>query len=118
MYVLPSTAICIFNSNIIQNQTVVIHPFTSLFFFIGAGWFGIRKSFSQFVLSTLPCLQEYGNIGYHSARVNQPTTSSSNRNEQATSDDHDKYDKRSKEMNKKNDHLKPVVPIISIDMPD
>lgn len=81
-----------------------------------AGWFGIRKSFSQFVLSTLPCLQEYGNIGYHSARATQATTSASERNEQA--DDYEKHDKRAQELNKKNDHLKPVVPIISIDMPD
>jgi len=78
-------------------------------------WFGIRKSFSQFVLSTLPCLQEYGNIGYHSARASQNQTTG--RSGQSM-DDFDKIDKRAQDNNKKNDHLKPVVPITSIDMPD
>lgn len=80
-----------------------------------SGWFGIRKSFSQFVLSTLPCLQEYGNINYHSARASQNQTTG--RSGQSM-DDFDKIDKRAQDNNKKNDHLKPVVPIISIDMPD
>lgn len=64
----------------------------------------------------MPCLQEYGNIGYHSARANQNAPTDSNGQ---PLDDFDKNDKRTQDMlNKKNDHLKPVVPIISIDLPD
>lgn len=80
------------------------------FFF--AGWFGIRKNFSQFLLSTLPCLQEYGNIGYHSTR-NQNANS-----EPANSQAEEPDENKSKDSLKKFDHLKPVMPIVSIDMPD
>lgn len=81
-------------------------------------WFGIRKSFSQFLLSAMPFLQEYGNISYHSERNNaaqsQPLDGS-------TTTVHlgeiDKYDKKNKKLNK-NDYMKPVVPIVSIDLPD
>ncbi|CAD7087450.1 unnamed protein product [Hermetia illucens] len=78
-------------------------------------WFGIRKNFSQFLLSTLPFLQEYGNISYHTESGGQTVPLDSN----VQLDDFDKHDKKSKKaLSKKNDHLKPVVPIISIDIPD
>lgn len=103
-------------------------------------WFGIRKSFSQFLLSSMPCLQgnpflflfefffkkeisfnnrlflhlEYGNIGYHSTR-NQSVPLDST----AQLDGYEGARCKSKDMlNKKCDQLKPVVPIISIDLPD
>lgn len=79
------------------------------------GWFGIRKSFSQFLLSALPFLQEYGNISYHTENgQNVPVL-----DQNVRLNEFDKNDKRSKKaLNKKNDLLKPVVPIISIDIPD
>lgn len=106
------------------------------------GWFGIRKSFSQFLLSALPCLQgillrscnflsihsstrelnviefifppaEYGNIGYHTGDT---------RNQSVPLDSTTQLDdtrRKSKDiLNKKCDQMKPVVPIISIDLPD
>lgn len=65
----------------------------------------------------VPCLQEYGNISYHteSAGQTQPLDTAT-----AQLDEFEKYDKKGKKaaLSKKNDHLKPVVPIISIDLPD
>lgn len=86
-----------------------------LFISFPPGWFGIRKNFSQFLLGVLPCLQEYGNISYHteSAGQTQPLDTT------VQLDEFEKYDKKGKKaLSKKNDHLKPVVPIISIDLPD
>lgn len=97
------------------------------------GWFGMRKNFSQFLLCALPFLQEYGNISYHAEQ--QPVQpSSNNRRSDGSSDSSGrdgpdataqldefsvKHERRSKKYNnKKIDHLKPVVPIISIDLPD
>lgn len=68
----------------------------------------------------MPCLQEYGNIGYHSTR-NQNGTTVDTTNVQL-----DEFataaavanQRKSKDGLKKNDHMKPVVPIISIDLPD
>lgn len=60
----------------------------------------------------MPCLQEYGNIGYHSTRgQNVPLDTN------GQPDETSKSDRKMKDI-KKNDHLKPVVPIISIDQPD
>ena len=85
---------------------------TILFFFLG--WFGIRKNFSQFLLCALPFLQEYGNISYHTENgQNLPLDSN------VQLDEFGKPEKKNKKvLNKKMDHLKPVVPIISIDLPD
>jgi hypothetical protein len=80
-------------------------------FFIIAGWFGIRKNFCAFLLTVLPCLQEYGNISWNHAERGQ--------NVPLQLDEFEKYDKKAKKaLSKKNDLLKPVVPIISIDLPD
>lgn len=78
-----------------------------------AGWFGIRKNFSQFLLSTLPCLQEYGNIGYHSTRNRNDNPQATNNSQTDESED-----SKAKDALKRFDHLKPVMPIVSIDMPD
>lgn len=76
-------------------------------------WFGIRKNFCQFLLNAMPCLQEYGNISY--------TTDTTNNYGQSVpleinnEFEFEKYDKKSKKaLSKKNDSVKPVVPIISI----
>ena len=72
-------------------------------------WFGIRKSFSQFLLSVIPCLQEYGNISYNA----------DNADTNVQLEEFEKFDKKSKKaLSKKSDNMKPVVPIISIDIPD
>ncbi|XP_053948419.1 transmembrane protein 185B [Anastrepha obliqua] len=76
-------------------------------------WFGIRKSFSQFLLSSMPCLQEYANIAYH---ANRSTAAQSVPLDASTSTAHTGNKKSKKGA--KNDSMKPVVPIISIDMPD
>lgn len=80
-------------------------------------WFGIRKNFSQFLLCTLPFLQEYGNICYHTENAqNVPLDSAA---ADVPLDNRHGGGKCNKKMaNMKNDHLKPVVPIISIDVPD
>lgn len=89
-------------------------------------WFGIRKSFSQFLLSAMPFLQEYGNISYHAETqsnagqsVPLDASSSSTSNIAATDPLHEfsKHEKKSKKA-AKNDIMKPVVPFISIDLPD
>uniref|UniRef100_U5EWF6 Putative conserved plasma membrane protein n=1 Tax=Corethrella appendiculata TaxID=1370023 RepID=U5EWF6_9DIPT len=82
-------------------------------------WFGIRKNFSQFLLNILPCLQEYGNISYHTENgQNVPLDAANNTNVQL--EEFENYDKKSKKaaLNKKTDNMKPIVPIISIDLPD
>lgn len=64
----------------------------------------------------MPFLQEYGNISYHtdnSGAQSQPLDSSTTVN----LGEFGKHDKKSKKGTK-NDSLKPVVPIISIDLPD
>ncbi|XP_016998254.1 transmembrane protein 185B [Drosophila takahashii] len=90
-------------------------------------WFGIRKSFSQFLLSAMPFLQEYGNISYHpethsNAGQSMPldaNATSSSTSMAASEQLHEfgKHDKKSKK-GAKNDILKPVVPFVSIDLPD
>ncbi|XP_033326357.1 transmembrane protein 185B [Megalopta genalis] len=69
-------------------------------------WFGIRKDFCHFLLGLCPLLQEYGNISYQ-PRSDQDQPPS----EPMVSDKNEKHVK-------KIDLTKPVVPIISIDMPD
>lgn len=87
-------------------------------------WFGIRKSFSQFLLSAMPFLQEYGNISYHtetnnpnSSNQTQPLEDDGGSGHVNIGDMTDKHHKKNKKLNK-NDSMKPVVPIISIDIPD
>lgn len=68
-------------------------------------WFGIRKDFCSFLLGACPLLQEYGNISYqpeqrqNGVELEQPK---------------DKSDAQIKKL----DLMKPVLPIISIEMPD
>ena len=70
------------------------------------GWFGIRKDFCHFLLSLCPLLQEYGNISYQS------------RNEQDQPPSEPMVSEKGEKHIKKIDLTKPVVPIVSIDMPD
>lgn len=70
-----------------------------------SGWFGIRKDFCTFILGACPLLQEYANIAYHSER-------------QTNGVEMQQTEKREHNVLKKADLLKPVLPIISIEMPD
>lgn len=74
-----------------------------------------QKSIQQIYLNFI-LLTEYGNIGYHSTRnQNGPHDSARLDGYDAESSSHIK----SKDiLNKKCDQMKPVVPIISIDLPD
>jgi len=69
-------------------------------------WFGMRKDFCSFVLGACPLLQEYGNIAYNSERRSNGVEM-----EQQS----EKADIRNI---KRADLLKPVLPIISIELPD
>lgn len=69
------------------------------------GWFGIRKDFCSFLLGACPLLQEYGNISY------QPEQ---RQNGVELEQPNDKSDAQIKKL----DLMKPVLPIISIEMPD
>lgn len=69
-------------------------------------WFGMRKDFCTFILSACPLLQEYGNIAYNSEhRSNGIEMQRQN-------------EKSDLSKIKKADLLKPVLPIISIELPD
>lgn len=60
---------------------------------------------------------EYGNIGYHSTR-NQSVPLDSTVQMDGYEADASARCKSKDMLNKKCDHMKPVVPIISIDLPD
>lgn len=63
----------------------------------------------------MPCLQEYGNISYTTERNQHGQNVPLETNEF----EFEKYDKKSKKaLSKKMESLKPVVPIISIELPD
>lgn len=87
------------------------------------GWFGIRKDFCQFLLSVFPLLQEYANIAYNN-NVNRgsnivPSESPGAQEPYRDEATHKKdKDKNSHKNQKKNEAMKPVVPVTSIDMPD
>lgn len=117
------------------SYTVVVSPlfasFTTLIVmsFSSKGcnkwWFGIRKEFCQFLLSVFPLLQEYANIAYNNdvARANRHTEPPLNAEGVPPYTDEErekkvKDNKKSMKNQKKNETLKPVVPIVSIDMPD
>lgn len=82
----------------------------------------------MFLLGALPFLQEYGNISYHSSDTASDREGGSGSEAGSDSSSHlagnvliefEKYhDKRSRSQMKKLDSLKPVVPIVSIEMPD
>lgn len=99
------------------------------------GWFGLRKNFSMFLLNAMPCLQEYGNISYHASDTTSEGTAAAGAAAGGGDRDRDRdgsashlsgnvliekhHDKRSRSLqNKKLDLLKPVVPIVHIEMPD
>lgn len=80
--------------------------FMGILMLIYSGWFGMRKDFCSFVLGACPLLQEYANIAYNTDR----RRASAGVELQSA----DKQDMRIK----KADMLKPVLPIVSIEMPD
>lgn len=67
----------------------------------------MRKDFCSFVLGACPLLQEYANIAYHTERRTNNSVELQQQNV--------KHDKTNL---KKSDLHKPVLPIISIEMPD
>ncbi|CAH0727021.1 unnamed protein product, partial [Brenthis ino] len=85
-------------------------------------WFGIRKDFCQFLLSVFPLLQEYANIAYNNNNVNQSSgipTEPMNQEPYRDEEIQKKVkEKKSHKNQKKNEAMKPVVPVTSIDMPD
>lgn len=82
-----------------------------------SGWFGIRKDFCQFLLSVFPLLQEYANIAYNN-NVNRGSVPNEPPVNQEPYRDEEKKSHRKQKNQKKNEALKPVVPVTSIDMPD
>lgn len=92
----------------------------------------MRKDFCQFLLSVFPLLQEYANIAYNNDNSNSNSTRRTNsmmaenqpnnppveQYRDRRSRSKDKQCKKSGKEQKKNELLKPVVPIISIDIPD
>ncbi|KAK7790688.1 hypothetical protein R5R35_009594 [Gryllus longicercus] len=76
-------------------------------------WFGIRKDFCHFLLGLCPFLQEYANIAYS---LQAEETFQAHSGQQGTSDT--VIDTKPEKRIKKTELMKPVVPIISIDMPD
>ncbi|XP_045528395.1 transmembrane protein 185B [Pieris brassicae] len=80
-------------------------------------WFGIRKDFCQFLLSVFPLLQEYANIAYNN-NVNRGSVPNEPPVNQEPYRDEEKKVHRKQKNQKKNEALKPVVPVTSIDMPD
>lgn len=90
-------------------------------------WFGMRKTFYQYLLVTLPCLQEYGNISYRTeasndaeqGQANIPLEANVNGVAAANNAVADKAKPAAaKILFRKIDFAKSVVPIISIDVPD
>ncbi|XP_066148851.1 transmembrane protein 185B [Euwallacea fornicatus] len=67
-------------------------------------WFGMRKDFCSFLLDACPLLQEYGNIAYQPERRQNGVEL--------------EQQSRKDAQVKKADLMKPVLPIISIEMPD
>nr|CAD7409423.1 unnamed protein product [Timema poppensis] len=79
-------------------------------------WFGIRKDFCHFLLSLCPFLQEYANIAYSLQNDDRAQARSQIANDH--SGNTGTSDSKPEKIVKKTELLKPVVPVISIDMPD
>jgi hypothetical protein len=71
-----------------------------------SGWFGMRQNFCEFLLGLCPCLQEYGNVS-----CKFPESIFVERQEGSSEDIHRKPVVPEHQT-------KPVVPIVSIEMPD
>lgn len=109
-FIEETTYTCILYTYILCTKRIVYNKVKTINFLFLSGWFGIRKDFSHFLLSICPILQEYANIAYSSGR----TTENGERNENVQQLTHYTKDK----MHKKCDNTKPVIPVISIEMPD
>ncbi|XP_046382582.1 transmembrane protein 185B [Ischnura elegans] len=81
-------------------------------------WFGIRKDFCQFLLGVCPCLQEYGNIAYNVQSNEAARRAAANGSVNSNGQDVPGQVNRKAEKRVKKADLKPVVPVLSIDMPD
>ncbi|XP_018329122.1 transmembrane protein 185B [Agrilus planipennis] len=68
-------------------------------------WFGMRKDFCSFILSVCPLLQEYGNIAYHSERHRNGV-------------ELEQQSEKGGHVVRRADLFKPVLPIVSIELPD
>ncbi|XP_066990923.1 transmembrane protein 185B [Anabrus simplex] len=80
-------------------------------------WFGIRKDFCHFLLSLCPFLQEYANIAY--SLQGEDGSRGRSQSQQGAGDlGSSTADVKPEKRVKKTELLKPVVPVISIDMPD
>lgn len=66
----------------------------------------MRKDFCSFIVGICPLLQEYANIAYHSERRSNGVEMEQ------------QNDKADVNIIKRADLMKPVLPIISIEMPD
>jgi len=81
-------------------------------------WFGIRKSFCHFLLDICPCFQEYCNVSYN---VQSQDEESNRRGENVTDAETSSSSSQSRKLksiiitSKLN---KPVVPIVSVEVPD
>jgi len=81
-------------------------------------WFGIRKSFCHFLLDICPCFQEYCNVSYN---VLSQDEESNRRGENVTDAETSSSSSQSRKLksiiitSKLN---KPVVPIVSVEVPD
>lgn len=70
-----------------------------------AGWCGMQKDFYLFLLDIVPSLREYGNISYHGSLGSS-----------AGVDQTDGHQARMKPRLRTD--LRPVAPVIAIDVPD
>lgn len=102
------------------SRTVLTIQLNSRIIFI-TGWFGIRKNFCHFLLDVCPCFQEYCNISYS---VQDDEDGGGN-----TAPGRDNVDGGGSEFSASTSksssaivvskiNSKPVVPIVSIEMPD
>jgi len=80
------------------------------------GWFGIRKNFCHFLLDVCPCFQEYCNISYS---VQDDEDGGGGRdNIDGAGSEFQSSSKSTHAIVVSKINSKPVVPIVSIEMPD
>lgn len=89
-----------------------------------AGWFGIRKNFCHFLLDVCPCFQEYCNISYSvqddedGGGGNSPRDRDNTDGGGSGSEFQPTSSKAVPAILISKINSKPVVPIVSIEMPD
>jgi len=105
---------CEFISEIYQSFTTI--SYLTIFLSIVLGWFGIRKNFCHFLFDICPCFEEYCNISYSLEVDEAPSRRRSEDEDDSEAQTTSKRRRTSPVTSKVN--AKPVMPIISIDMPD